>query len=73
MFWIIALVILAIICTCLGETMGKISLSIVVVAAACLLLYALTDMDIFVTIAMIGAVILIAIIVIAIIKAIFDF
>ena len=73
MFWIIALVILAIICACLGETMGKISLSIVVVAAACLLLYALTDMDIFVTIAMIGAVILIAIIVIAIIKAIFDF
>ena len=72
MFWVVAFVILALICCCLGETMGKLSLTIVVVGGASLLFYALTEMDIFITVAMACAGILIVIIAIAIIKFIFS-
>ena len=71
MFWVVALIILGIICACLGDEMGKVALAIVVIAAALLLISWITGIEFFTTLAIIGAVILIIIIVIAVVVGIF--
>ena len=72
MIWVVALIILGIICACLGEKMGGIAVALVVIALGLLLISWITGMEFFTTLAIICAVILIVIIVIAILVGIFS-